>query len=82
MQPHVDGLVSRGLRASAIDLPVRRAEAAVEAYRAATLAFPEAREELVIGGQSYGGRVASLLAAEDLLLGELGDAHGRASRAG
>ena len=64
MRPHVDGLVSRGLRASAIDLPVRRAEAAVEAYRAATLAFAEAREELVIGGQSYGGRVASLLAAE------------------
>jgi uncharacterized protein len=65
MQPHVDGLAKRGFVATAIDLPLRRAEAAVDAYRAATLALPEAREGLVIGGQSYGGRVASLLAAAE-----------------
>lgn len=65
MQPHVDALAARGVAATAIGLPLRRAEAAVDAYRAATLVLPEARGELVIGGQSYGGRVASLLAAGD-----------------
>jgi predicted alpha/beta-hydrolase family hydrolase len=59
MRPHVDGLTGRGLAARAIDLPVRKAETAVDAYAAA--AGPLA--DRVIGGQSYGGRVASLLAA-------------------
>jgi predicted alpha/beta-hydrolase family hydrolase len=64
MQGHVDGLADRGLEATAIDLPLRAAEAAVPAYRehAAELGTPAS---LVIGGQSYGGRVASLLAAQD-----------------
>ena len=63
MRPHVDGLRERGVDAVAIDLPLRKAEAAVEAYReAAGLVAPDAPAS-VIGGQSYGGRVASLLAA-------------------
>jgi predicted alpha/beta-hydrolase family hydrolase len=64
MQEHVTGLGRRGLEATAIDLPLRAAEAAVPAYRerAAELGSPSM---LVIGGQSYGGRVASLLAAQD-----------------
>jgi predicted alpha/beta-hydrolase family hydrolase len=64
MQPHVDGLESRGLSASAIDLPLRKAEKAVAAYGSAVGALDENSSDLVIGGQSYGGRVASLLAAE------------------
>lgn len=60
MRPHVEGLVARGIVARAIDLPRRRAEDAVPA-------FALAAGDLVgrvIGGHSYGGRVASLLAAE------------------
>jgi len=60
MRPHVDGLRRRGLEALAIDLPKRNAEAAVGAYAAAVADLPAS----VIGGHSYGGRVASLLAAE------------------
>jgi predicted alpha/beta-hydrolase family hydrolase len=64
MQPHIDGLRDRGVAAVAIDLPLRKAEAAVEAYRtAAGLGAPGA-PDTIIGGHSYGGRVASLLAAE------------------
>lgn len=64
MLPHVDGLIARGIEATAIDLPVRKAETALDAYRAAArLTGPDARPA-VIGGHSYGGRVASLVAAE------------------
>lgn len=59
MRPYVDGLVLRGIEASAIDLPRRRAEDAVDAFLAASGSGPD----VVIGGHSYGGRVASLLAA-------------------
>ena len=63
MQAHIDGLRSRGVEADAIDLPVRKAETAIDAYRvAAGLAVPEPPMS-VVGGHSYGGRVASLLAA-------------------
>jgi hypothetical protein len=64
MQRHVAGLARRGMDGVAIDLPVRQAEAAVPVYRARIEELPEPAAELVIGGQSYGGRVASLLAAE------------------
>ena len=64
MQHHVDGLEQRGVTASAIDLPLRKAERAVPVYREYVKAAAEPAAELVIGGQSYGGRVASLLAAE------------------
>ena len=59
MRPHVDGLRARGMEARAIDLPVRKAETVVDAYGAAAGDLVGR----VIGGHSYGGRVASLLAA-------------------
>jgi predicted alpha/beta-hydrolase family hydrolase len=64
MQRHRDGLEARGVATTAIDLPLRKAEAAVPAYRRHVLDASEPAAELVISGQSYGGRVASLLAAE------------------
>jgi predicted alpha/beta-hydrolase family hydrolase len=60
MQPWVAGLARRGVKAHAIDLPKRKAEDAVPAMRAAV---PE-RADVVVGGHSFGGRVASLAAAE------------------
>jgi predicted alpha/beta-hydrolase family hydrolase len=60
MQAHVQGLRARGVDATAIDIPKRRAEDAVAPYLAASGSGPD----VVIGGQSYGGRVASLLAAD------------------
>ncbi|MEO8625887.1 MAG: alpha/beta family hydrolase [Candidatus Limnocylindrales bacterium] len=62
MQPHITGLKKRGLTAAAVQLPVGLAEKAVDRYRAQVLDLPGA----IIGGQSYGGRVASLLAAQEL----------------
>jgi predicted alpha/beta-hydrolase family hydrolase len=62
MRPFVDGLRRRGLVADAVDLPKRRAEEAVPAWRAAVPDGPTT----VVGGHSYGGRVASLAAAEDV----------------
>ena len=64
MQAHVDGFEQRGLAATAIDLPLRKAEAAVHAYREQAEALDATPGGLVVSGQSYGGRVASLLAAE------------------
>ncbi|MBM4408726.1 MAG: alpha/beta fold hydrolase, partial [Chloroflexi bacterium] len=60
MEPHVAGLAGRGVRAIAIDLPKRRAEDAVPAFAAQ---LPESGR-VAVGGHSFGGRVASLLAAE------------------
>ena len=57
----MSGLAARGYRASTVKLPLGKAEKAVPAYRAAAPPGPG----VVIGGQSYGGRVASLLAAEE-----------------
>jgi hypothetical protein len=59
MAPFVEGLRNRGIRADAVDLPKRRAEDAVDAWRAAV---PDGSSS-VAGGHSYGGRVASLAAA-------------------
>ncbi len=64
MQRHVDGLEERGIAATAIDLPLRKAELAVPAYREHVETAPVPPHQLIISGQSYGGRVASLLAAE------------------
>ncbi|HEY8438854.1 MAG TPA: alpha/beta family hydrolase [Candidatus Limnocylindrales bacterium] len=62
MAGHVRGLRSRGIDAEAIDLPLKKAEDAVPAFR---LVVPDGREGgVAVGGQSYGGRVASLSAAE------------------
>jgi hypothetical protein len=62
MRPHVDGLARRGLAARAVELPVRRADRAIEAYRAQ---IAGTLTNAVIGGHSFGGRVASLLAADE-----------------
>lgn len=78
MAPHVAGLRARGIDARAIDLPKGRAERAVPLF-AALLAgglvggapalkadggsiAPEPR--IAVGGHSFGGRVASLAAAD------------------
>jgi predicted alpha/beta-hydrolase family hydrolase len=60
MAPFVAGLVKRGVPAIAVNLPRRRAEDAVPVWRAAV---PDGVTSAV-GGQSFGGRVASLAAAE------------------
>jgi len=60
MAPFVDGLQARGVIATAIDLPRRRAEDALPAFH---LVVPSA-PDVAVGGHSYGGRVASLAAAE------------------
>jgi predicted alpha/beta-hydrolase family hydrolase len=60
MQPHVTGLKKRGFEAHAVQLPVSLAEKAVPRYREQVPDLANA----VIGGQSYGGRVATLLAAQ------------------
>jgi len=64
MAAHVVGLKQRGIEATAIDLPLRKAEAAVPAYRSAAESHARSPGELIVSGRSYGGRVASLLAAE------------------
>jgi predicted alpha/beta-hydrolase family hydrolase len=66
MRPHVEGLRARGVEAEAIDLPKSRAERAVETFGAAAAPLGGAA---VVGGHSYGGRVASLLAARDQVAG-------------
>jgi predicted alpha/beta-hydrolase family hydrolase len=60
MEPHVAGLRARGIEARAVSLPVGKAERAVERYRDQV----EDLSSAVIGGHSYGGRVASLIAAD------------------
>ena len=65
MRPHVSGLRARGLRAETVQLPRGSAERAVPAYRQAA---PDATAS-IIGGHSFGGRVASLLAAEKTYAG-------------
>lgn len=58
--PWVGGLRERGIAASAVDLPKRKAEDAVPVWRQAV----PGGAGIVVGGHSYGGRVASLAAAE------------------
>jgi predicted alpha/beta-hydrolase family hydrolase len=60
MAPFVTGLARRGIDATAVDLPRRKAEDAVPAWRAVV---PDGNR-VAVGGHSYGGRVASLAAAE------------------
>lgn len=61
MLPHVRGLRERGIEAATVQLPRGKAERAVATYAAAAPAGPG----VIIGGHSFGGRVASLLAAEE-----------------
>jgi predicted alpha/beta-hydrolase family hydrolase len=60
MAPFVSGLERRRLHAIAIDLPKRKAEEAIHAFHRVVPREPG----VVVGGHSYGGRVASLAAAE------------------
>jgi uncharacterized protein len=62
MKPYVDGLRARGLEAHTLTLPKRRAEEAVTAL----VAQLPPDTPVVVGGHSYGGRVASLAAADVL----------------
>ncbi len=59
MGPWVDGLRARGYEAHALTLPRRKAEDAIAAFEAQVPDEPG----VVIGGHSFGGRVASLSAA-------------------
>jgi predicted alpha/beta-hydrolase family hydrolase len=63
MRPYVEGLARRGLEAASVPdtgkLP-GRAEKAMGVFRAMLVEHPGA----ILGGQSYGGRVASMVAAE------------------
>jgi uncharacterized protein len=59
MAPFVEGLRTRSIEALALDLPRRRADLAVPSVIAQVL--PGA--PFALGGHSYGGRVASLVAA-------------------
>jgi uncharacterized protein len=61
MAPFVNGLRARGVTAQAIDLPKRKAEEALPAFHSAVPSAPD----VVVGGHSYGGRVASLAASEE-----------------
>ena len=60
LAPEIRGLRQRGVDASAVQLPKGRAERAMPVY----LAAAPPSEETAIGGHSFGGRVASLIAAE------------------
>src|SRR5215213_2859687 len=60
MAPWVEALRAHGITANAIDLPRRRAEDALPAFHSTV---PNTAD-VVVGGHSFGGRVASLAAAE------------------
>jgi predicted alpha/beta-hydrolase family hydrolase len=64
MAPHVAGLRARGIDARAVDLPRGRAERASPVFAALLDAEPEAHRSIGVGGHSFGGRVASLAAAD------------------
>lgn len=67
LRPQLEGLARRGFEATAVALPRGRAERAVPAY-AAAVRDPSIA---VVGGHSFGGRVASLLAAAQPVAGLL-----------
>jgi predicted alpha/beta-hydrolase family hydrolase len=59
MRPWVTELAKHGIGATALNLPKSNNERAIDVFREALDAHPGA----AIGGHSYGGRMASLLAA-------------------
>ena len=61
MTPYIDALASRGVRAAALRLPRCAAERAMGALREQV---GSGLVHAVIGGHSFGGRVASLVAAQ------------------
>jgi uncharacterized protein len=58
MRPYVKALEKRQLKASAIDLPIGKAERAVPVF------IQKVPAGSIAGGHSYGGRVASMAATE------------------
>lgn len=60
MTPFVEGLRARGFEAHAVDLRRGKAEDALPGWRAQVPDGPD----VVVGGHSFGGRVASLAAAD------------------
>ncbi|MDQ3689616.1 MAG: dienelactone hydrolase family protein [Chloroflexota bacterium] len=62
LRDHERGLTARGMEVHLVDLPRGRVERAVPVYRQALEGF--GGETPIIGGHSFGGRVASLLAPE------------------
>ncbi|HTI29519.1 MAG TPA: alpha/beta family hydrolase [Methylomirabilota bacterium] len=60
LAPQIAALRRRGVEATAVQLPKGQAERAMPVYLAAAPPSPET----AIGGHSFGGRVASLIAAE------------------
>jgi len=65
MRPWIAGLAERGFETRFVPLPKGSAERALPVYRAAA----PPGDDIVIGGRSFGGRVASLLAAESRFAG-------------
>jgi len=61
LEPYVDGLAARGIEVRPVRLPGGNAERAVPVYLQQSGEGPD----VVVGGRSYGGRVASLAAAAD-----------------
>ena len=61
LRPYISGLKARGLEAHAVELPLGNAERAVPAF----VRQSGSGRDVVIGGRSYGGRVASLAAAAE-----------------
>jgi predicted alpha/beta-hydrolase family hydrolase len=59
MAPFVEGLRARGIETLAVDLPKKKAEDVVPLW----LELAPPGPDVVVGGQSFGGRVASLAAA-------------------
>ena len=60
LKPHIEGLRARGVDAAALELPRGSAERALPVFLKELRADPE----LVVGGHSFGGRVAGMAAAE------------------
>jgi predicted alpha/beta-hydrolase family hydrolase len=60
MKPYVDGFTRRGVDAIAVDLPRGGAERAVPVF----IKTSGRGHEVIGGGQSFGGRVASMAAVE------------------
>ena len=62
LEPHERGLIARGLSVRLVPLPKGRAERAIPVYEQAL--DTEDPPATVIGGHSFGGRVASMVATD------------------
>ncbi len=67
LRPYLEGLAARGVEAYGVELPRGSVERALPVYATALEAAGDA--PIIIGGHSFGGRVASLLAAERSVAG-------------